>query len=342
MKSLCFFNNKGGVGKTTLACNMSSHIARNLNRSVLFVDLDPQCNATQLLLHEEQWEKLYGNRRESPRRTVLKVLRHIRAGDSTIDMELEVVKSKRFDVDVLPGHPSLSMVEDRLSSSWVEFHAGDLGGARRSGWVSALVNTAKYDLIIFDVGPSLGALNRTVLLGCDTFVTPMSADLFSLYALDNISDWIAAWRRDYTRGYRSLLEREEFDPEFDLEEYGLTPEPKVDHAFAGYTVQQYVTKAMGGGYRGVNAYDRYKRQIPERAEALTALRYPAAEEPNLGVVPNMFSMVPLAQAAHAPIRDLTPADGLRGAQISQQERYSARLEEIADRLIENVGLMEHR
>lgn len=337
MKSLCFFNNKGGVGKTTLACNMASHIAKNLNYKVLLVDLDPQCNATQLLLHEEQWEKLYGNRRESQRRTVLKVLRHIRAGDSSIDVELEVVTSPRFGVDVLPGHPSLSMVEDRFSSSWVDFQAGDLGGARRSAWLSELVRAADYDLMIFDVGPSLGALNRTVLLGSDTFVTPMAADLFSLYALDNISDWIAAWRRDYERGFASLVERKEFDPQ----EYGLTPEPRVDHAFAGYTVQQYVTKAMGGGYRDVNAYDRYKRQIPERAEALTALRYPEAGEPNLGVVPNMFSMVPLAQAAHAPIRDLTPSDGLRGAQISQQARYSERLEEIADRLIQNVGLMEN-
>lgn len=337
MKSLCFFNNKGGVGKTTLACNMASHIAKNLSSRVLLVDLDPQCNATQLLLHEEQWEKLYGNRRDSQRRTVLKVLRHIRAGDSSIDVELEVVRSSRFGIDVLPGHPSLSMVEDRLSSSWVDFQAGDLGGARRSAWLSELVRSAEYDLVILDVGPSLGALNRTVLLGSDTFVTPMAADLFSLYALDNISEWIASWRRDYERGFSSLVERKEFDPQ----EYGLAREPKVDHAFAGYTVQQYVTKAMGGGYREVNAYDRYKRLIPERADALTALRYPAAEEPNLGVVPNMFSMVPLAQAAHAPIRDLSPSDGLRGAQISQQARYSERLEEIADRLIQNIGLVEH-
>lgn len=337
MKSLCFFNNKGGVGKTTLACNMASHLANDLGYEVLVVDLDPQCNATQLLLHEEQWEKLYGNKRESQRKTVLKVLRNIRAGDSTIDVELEVVRSSRFGVDVLPGHPSLSTVEDRLSSSWVDFQAGDLGGARRSAWLSELVRAADYDLLIFDVGPSLGALNRTVLLGSDTFVTPMAADLFSLYALDNISDWIAAWRRDYERGFVSLVERNEFDPQ----DYDLTPKPSVDNAFAGYTVQQYVTKTMAGGYRGVNAYDRYKRQIPERAEALTALRYRAAEEPNLGVVPNMFSMVPLAQAAHAPIWDLTPSDGLRGAQISQQARYSGALEEIARRLMQNIGLLEN-
>jgi cellulose biosynthesis protein BcsQ len=334
MKSLAFFNNKGGVGKTTLACNMASHLAEDLQLRVLLVDLDPQCNATQLLLPEEQWERLYGNRRGSQRRTVLRVLRHIRAGDSEIDRELDVVPSLRFGVDVLPGHPSLSTVEDRLSSSWVDFRAGDLGGARRSVWAGALVDAADYDLVVFDVGPSLGALNRSVLLGSDVFVTPMAADLFSLYALDNISDWINTWGRDYRRGYDALVERDEFE----VEEYGLTSSPRVYQAFAGYTVQQYVTKAMGTEYRSVNAYDRYKRQIPERAAALAKFLCPTATDPNLGVVPNMFSMVPLAQAVHAPIRDLKIGDGLRGAQVSQQARYLERLEEIAHRLAQNIGL----
>jgi hypothetical protein len=162
----------------------------------------------------------------------------------------------------------------------------------------------------------------------------MAADLFSLYALDNISDWISTWSRGYRRGYETLVERGEFEPE----EYGLMSSPRVYRAFAGYTVQQYVTKSMGSGYRSVNAYDRYKRQIPERAATLAKFLCPTASDPDLGVVPNMFSMIPLAQAAHAPIRNLTTRDGLRGAQVSQQARYLERLEEIARRLAGNIGL----
>lgn len=41
MKSVCFFNNKGGVGKTTLACNIASYIATKLNHRVPIVDADP-------------------------------------------------------------------------------------------------------------------------------------------------------------------------------------------------------------------------------------------------------------------------------------------------------------
>ena len=46
--SLCFFNNKGGVGKTTLACNVASYLAETESLNVLLIDADPQCNATQL------------------------------------------------------------------------------------------------------------------------------------------------------------------------------------------------------------------------------------------------------------------------------------------------------
>jgi len=46
MKSIAFFNNKGGVGKTTLLCNLASYFSKKLNKKVLVIDADPQCNAT--------------------------------------------------------------------------------------------------------------------------------------------------------------------------------------------------------------------------------------------------------------------------------------------------------
>jgi len=161
----------------------------------------------------------------------------------------------------------------------------------------------------------------------------MAADLFSLYALDNISDWIRSWTRDYQRGYAALVEND-----FEPEEWGIQSRPRSERAFAGFTVQQYVTKNMGGKFRKVNAYDRYRKQIPERAEMLASRRAPGVEDFDLGVVPNMFSMVPLAQSAHAPIGALTTTDGLRGAQVNQQARYFSQLDEIANRLITNLGI----
>lgn len=330
-----FFNNKGGVGKTTLSCNLAAILSRTHGLNILYVDCDPQCNATQLLLDDSHWSEIFSNRRESTNKTLLKSLRHIRAGDSAVDSAIPTVRSDRFKIDVLPGHPSLSVIEDRLSASWVDFKAGDLGAARRSLWMASLVQSVSYDLVFFDMGPSLGALNRTVLLGCDRFVTPMAADLFSLYALDNIHEWVNGWIKDYSRGMDELVRG--FPDE--LDEFRLPQEPALVNGFAGYTVQQYVSRSSGSEVRHVRAYEQYKARIPKRVKPLMSWASRPSMDPNLGLVPNMFSMVPLAQAAHAPIIDLKSSDGLRGAQVSQNQKYASQLRGIADRFARNLGVV---
>lgn len=52
-------------------------------------------------------------------------------------------------------------------------------------------------LLIYDVGPNVGPLNRTVLLSCDGFVTPVAPDLFSLRALTSVGAAIGKWIRDW-------------------------------------------------------------------------------------------------------------------------------------------------
>nr|WP_082336821.1 ParA family protein [Rhizobium ecuadorense] len=59
MQSIAFFNNKGGVGKTTLLCNLAAYLALIKKKKVLVVDADPQCNATQLMLDETEVLKIY-------------------------------------------------------------------------------------------------------------------------------------------------------------------------------------------------------------------------------------------------------------------------------------------
>lgn len=336
--ALAFINNKGGVGKTTLACNLAYHLSKKGGRRVLVVDLDPQCNATQLLLSDDQWEDLYGqDASKEDERSVLHALGLIRRGDSGIDTSYQPIRSKRFEVDVLPGHPALALLEDTFSSSWEAFVSGDLGGARRTHWVSELVRSASdYDLVVLDAGPSLGALNRTVLVGTDYFVTPTAADLFSLFAIDNIGEWIKKWTRKYTSGLTGV--REEFGTEFD----SIFPRgSELEATYLGFTIQQYVSKTISGGQRrNVNAYDKYKRQIPTKAKKLAGLSTTTDHDLSLGIVPHMFAMVPLAQARHAPIAGLVPSDGLRGAQISQQAKYQSQLEDIGQRLLENLEHVE--
>lgn len=338
MKSLTFFNNKGGVGKTTLAVNMANYLSSMHQQRVLFVDCDPQCNATQILLPESDWEAIYSSDASSNERTILKTVHQLRIGNSEIDRDLPVVRSDRFGVDVLAGHPFLSLLEDVLSESWGLFAGGNLGGATRTHWAAQLVKSADYDIVIFDVGPSLGALNRSVLLGSDAFVTPVSPDLFSLYSFDNLSVWFSKWSRKYARGVEATREE---NSSLDMSHLCMPENGKTEVAFAGYTTQEYLTKYTEGKARTVLAYDKYKQQIPAKAESLAKYLEKSSADLDLGIVPYMFSMVPLAQAAHAPIFALNASDGLTGAQFSQQKRYAEKLGLIGDRLAHNLGIATH-
>ncbi len=59
MKSIVFFNNKGGVGKTTLLCNLAAFLSIKERKKILIVDADPQCNSTTYVLSEEQLENIF-------------------------------------------------------------------------------------------------------------------------------------------------------------------------------------------------------------------------------------------------------------------------------------------
>jgi hypothetical protein len=203
-------------------------------------------------------------------------------------------------------------------------------------WLQTLKDSLEsdYDLMVVDVSPSLGAINRSALVGSDHFVTPMAADLFSLYALDNISLWFERWLTEYGSAFEQSRH--------ELEQSGhgdLLPNPlPIARGFVGYTVQQYVSRASGGEIRQIEAYDQHRRAIPDRASSLIELSALGAHEIELGTIPNMFSMIPLAQSCHAPISGLQREDGLRGAQFSQQERYAKELGAIFSTISLRVGL----
>jgi cellulose biosynthesis protein BcsQ len=183
MKSICFFNNKGGVGKTTLLCNVASYLATERKFRVVVVDADPQCNATQLILGEDKIQTLYRVpaikriKTQKSRTTLFDLLRPITIGESVISTPRTLIhgKDNKFGVDLLPGHPQLALLEDRLSQAWLQLSGGDVGGARQTNWNNQLCRILEksYDVAFFDVGPSLGALNRSVLLGTDYFITPL-------------------------------------------------------------------------------------------------------------------------------------------------------------------------
>lgn len=350
MKSICFFNNKGGVGKTTLVCNVASYLATELSLRVLVVDADPQCNATQLIIGEESVQRLYRlpekqrqNRLIRPQ-TLFDVLRPITIGDSSIDNPKEFIGSEdnKFSVDLLPGHPQLALLEDRLSQAWLQLSGGDVGGARQTNWNTQLCTAVaeNYDLVFYDVGPSLGALNRSVLLGTNYFVTPLGCDVFSLLGILNIAKWLNAWLAHYERSI-DACKRAGFSAE--LDEYNVRESVSEIARFIGYTVQQYITKSKEGKRRPTVRYEAIKNKIPTTVQQYLGAYVAAHIMPGgleLPDVPHMYSLVPLAQSVSSPIHKLSSSDGLTGSQPQQKERYTTFIRELSESVLANVDLEE--
>ncbi len=340
--SLCFFNNKGGVGKTTLACNVASYVAETENLKVLLIDADPQCNATQLVLPNETTEELYMSETGSSAMDTLKqVLLPLLRGDASLGTSHKIAgpETNKFSISMLPGHPDVALLEDRLSTNWTQFMGQDLGGARVSNWNTQLLSRlrSEYDLIIYDVGPSLGALNRSILIGVDYFMAPMGCDIFSLIGIKNIANWIEQWRQYYDQAYSQVKSRHTTT----LSDYTdqVRGSSDVMARFVGYTVQQYITKTIRDEKRATGAYEAILAQIPgEIAKSLGPFIAPPLkiDEVRLGDVPHMFSLVPLAQTAHTPIHKLSGGDGLSGGQYQQQRQYREFIGALSASLMRNL------
>jgi len=160
MKSLVLFNNKGGVGKTTLTFNLAHMFAR-LGRRVVVLDFDPQCNMTSILLDEEVLIQLWNDDEPQTGVTVAACIDRVRRGKGEIkDPVLIEVADNLW---CLPGHLSLGRFEQPLAEEWPKVLSTDNERALDvTTALDALSNraaeVAKADLVLVDVGPSLGAL----------------------------------------------------------------------------------------------------------------------------------------------------------------------------------------
>ena len=150
MRAISVFNNKGGVGKTTLLCNLASCLSKERNKRVLVVDADPQCNASIYLFGiEEITRELEGNNPQ----TINRIFDPVQEGRGFIDKkEIPIKKSQGFGVDAILGDTSLSTLEDFLSSDWLDGKRGEERGLRTTLVLYDMLQKLKndYDYVFFD------------------------------------------------------------------------------------------------------------------------------------------------------------------------------------------------
>jgi chromosome partitioning protein len=308
---IAFFNNKGGVGKTSLVYHIAWMVA-DLGIRVVAADLDPQANLSAAFLDEDRLEELWpnGNHPDTVFGCIQPLLRGI--GDIS-DPHLECIEDQ---LALLVGDLSLSGFEDELSAQW----PGCMDRKERSFRVTSafwriMQKAAEIhdsDLVLIDLGPNLGAINRAAIIASDYVVVPLSPDLFSLQGLRNLGPTLRRWRQEWT-------ERLEKNPATDLKLPSGRMEP------VGYIVLQHSERLD----RPVKAYGRWIARIPEvyRTAVLNKSEDGSISVKNdpccLTLLKHYRSLIPLAQEARKPMFFLKPADGAIGAHVKAvQAAYS--------------------
>lgn len=318
MKTIAMFNNKGGVGKTTLTCNLASCFARQ-GKKVLLIDADPQCNSTVYCFTEELFSTVYYEKKGF---TIYNVIKPVNQGIGYA-RNIREYYIKNFGFYFIAGDPQLALFEDTLASDWSSTLSGGERGIRTTLTFFDLVRRYQnFDYIIFDMGPSLGAINRSILLASDYFITPLSSDIFSLLAIENIGKIIKGWREAFQDGFSRCTD-EEFKDDF-------LPLPYVQ--FLGYVTQQYTSKTVEGVRRPVQAFERILSNVPEKIEnelvKVVNKKYDGINY-QLGTIPNFNSIIPMSQSAHKPAFELTSKDGIVGAHFAKVKDFKKVMESIS-------------
>jgi len=331
MIAIAIFNNKGGVGKTTFLCNLAAFIKKSLNKKVLVIDADPQCNATIYLVKEQTVFEVYTKKKHL---TVDFFFDSLRKGKGYLKGSVSPIFSPRFEVDLIPGDPKLALSEDLLASDWKIGTSGDPRGLQTTFvFRDMLGRFQNYDYVFFDVGPSLGAINRSVLISSDFFLMPMSSDIFSLMAISNISLSLTKWKKGLEKGLNDY-EADESEP-FEVNEKAVSWRLE----FIGYVSQQYTAKTVKGQRQPVKAYEHIIKKAPKLIEKELIKKFsslPLGTNYNLGEVPYLHSVVPLSQSANAPIFDLKARDGVVGSHFGKVTDAQKIYQTIANNLMNNI------
>lgn len=276
VKIISVFNNKGGVGKTTLTFHLAHALAEQGHR-VLLIDLDPQCNLSIYCMPVEEIQEIWDaevpyidepgfadtRKNVSARefsevcarpRTVHFLLKPAEEGTGELE-NYPPAYNLAPNLDLLPGRLTLHMFEEAVARRWSEAYVGQPLALRTLSEIRRLISEYSlrngYDIAIVDTSPSLGPLNKVALSTVDAFLIPCAPDLFSLYGVRNISNSLARWNAELKTLYTLISpSRRPYMPNRFVR-------------FLGYTVYNAKLRAGSSPWNMAIAHYNYAQQIPE-------------------------------------------------------------------------------
>ena len=325
---------KGGVGKTSLIYHLAWTFA-GLRKRVVTVDLDPQANLTAAFLDEESIEEIWESRTSAS--TIYQCVKPLTGVGDIVE---PILQNMATDLCLLPGDVNLSGYEDALSNEWPN-SMGDNNLYRpmrilSSFWqvMQMAAKKIEADIILVDIGPNLGAINRSVLIATDYVVIPLGADLFSLQGLKNLGPTLKSWKNLWKKrldNWKNSSELQEH-PDFQLPQGKMQP--------VGYLCQQHSVRLD----RPVKAYDKWVNRIPNVyrdavLEQETDSTIKQADDPYcMATIKHYRSLIPMAQEHRKPIFNLTSADGAIGSHANAVQDAKKDFQKLAKKIADQMGM----
>ncbi len=325
MISIAFFNNKGGVGKTSLVYHAAWMFAE-LGRRVLAVDLDPQSNLSIMALDEERLEAFWPD--DDHPETLYGAVAPLFSG--TGDIRPATVVKLASELGLLVGDLALSRIEDDLSTEWPRCLEGKERAFRVTTAFWRVIREAaarhEAELVLIDVGPNLGAINRAALVAASHVVVPVAPDLFSLQGLKNLGPTLRQWRKTWedasSRSPSSL---------------GRMPQGEMTPV--GYVLVQHAER-LG---RPTKAYAKWQARL--RAGYLESVLGQSGKvtEPDanqIQLIKHYRSLMPMAMERGKPMFKLTSADGAIGAHQANVKQCYGDFEKLCLEIARRVGYQQ--
>ena len=176
------FNQKGGVGKSTITCNLAA-INAVKGKKTLVIDLDIQGNSTHYLLGKKVTDS------DSTLALFFKNCLSLSLfGSSNSGLENAIHETPFPNLYVLPSHPDLEPLQARLESRMKVLKLRD-----------ALDGLKGYDTIYLDTPPVLNFYSHSALIAADKCLIPFDCDSFSREALYNLMQTIAEVKADHNQ-----------------------------------------------------------------------------------------------------------------------------------------------